>query len=274
MGTFKQNKANMKKSVLFSLLGLAVCLFTACSSDNDEGEEPTPPTASGKRISSVKIVWGDEGSDGSFITLSYDKQGKIISGKGVYTEKGETYTSNINYNYSNTSIEVREIASDGFSYSYNYTLDSNKRISKALITYNNHAETCEYIYDEKGQLVGISSNGEYSYTLSWHNGNISTVVETETRNGRTSQTIENYTYTNYSTKNLIGIEGRGVVGIPDYLDPILFMQGYFGVYPKNTISTYTRNNEPTETQKYEVDGQGYITKISVSDGDICTFTWE
>lgn len=264
----------MKKSVLFSFLGLTVCLFTACSSDNDEGKEPTPPTVSGKKISSVKTVWGGEGSDGSLTTLSYDKQGKVISGKEVSTEKGETYTSNINYSYSNTSIEVKTISSDGYSYSYNYTLDSNKRISKALITYKNHAETCEYIYDEKGQLVGISSNGEYSYTLSWHNGNISTVVETETQNGRTSQNIENYTYTNYSAKNLIGIEGRGVVGISDYLDPILFMQGYFGAYPKNTISTYTRNNEPTETQKYEVDSQGYITKISASDGDTYTITWE
>lgn len=264
----------MKKSVLLSLLGLAVCLFTACSSDNDEGEEPTPQTISGKKISSVKTVWGGEGSDGSFITLSYDKQGKVIFGKEVSTEKGETYTSNINYSYSNTSIEVKTIASDGYSYSYNYTLDSNKRISKALITYKNHAETCEYIYDEKGRLVGISSNGEYSYTLSWHNGNVRTVVETETQNGRTSQNIENYTYTNYSAKNLIGIEGRGVVGISNYLDPILFMQGYFGAYPKNTISTYTRNNEPTETQKYEVDSQGYITKISASDGDTYTITWE
>lgn len=264
----------MKKSVLFSLLGLAVCLFTACSSDNDEGKEPTPPTVSGKKISSVKTVWGSEGSDGSFITLSYDKQGRVLSGKGVSTEKGETYTSNINYSYSNTSIEVREIASDGDSYSYNYTLDSNKRISKTLITYKNHAETCEYIYDENGQLVGISSNGEYNYSLSWHNGNISTVIETETRNGRTSQNIEKYTYTNYSAKNLIGVGGRGVAGISDYLDPILFMQGYFGAYPKNTISTYTRNNEPTETQKYEVDGQGYVTKISVSDGDTYIIAWE
>lgn len=263
-----------KNTVLFSLLGLAVCLFTACSSDNDEGEEPIPPTVSGKKISSVKTVWGGEGSEGALITLSYDKQGKIISGKSVSTEKGETNTSNINYSYSNTSIEVREIASDGYSYSYNYTLDSNKRITKAQITYNNHAETCEYTYDENGQLVGISTDGEYSYTLLWHNGNISTVIETYTQNGKTSKTIENYTYTNYSAKNLIGIDGRGVAGISDYLDPILFMQGYFGAYPKNTISTYTRNNEPTETQKYEVDGQGYVTKISVSDGDTYTITWE
>ena len=264
----------MKKSVLLGLLSLTVCLFTACSSDNDEGGEPTPSTVSGKKISSVKSVWGGTDSDGSLTTLSYDKQGRVISGKNVSTEKGKTYTSNINYSYSNTSIEVREIVSDGYSCSYNYTLDSNKRISKALITNKNHAETCEYIYDERGQLVGISSNGEYNYSLSWHNGNISTVVENETRNGRTSQSVENYTYTNYSTKNLIGIAGRGVVGISDYLDSILFMQGYFGAYPKNTISTYTRDNEPTETQKYEVDDQGYITKISVSDGDISTITWE
>ena len=267
----------MKKSVLLSLLGLAVCLFTACSSDNNEGGEPTPPTVSGKKISSVKAVWGGGGSeDGSLITLSYDKQGRVISVKGVYTEEGETYTSNFNYSYSNTSIEVRGIASDGYSYSCNYTLDSNKRISKAVRTYNNHAETCEYTYDENGQLVGITAdedNVTYTYTLSWHNGNISTVVENETRNGRTSQNIEKYTYTNYSTKNLIGIKGRGVVGIY-YLDPILFMQGYFGAYPKNTISTYTLNNEPTETQKYEVDSQGYVTKISVSDGDTHTITWE
>lgn len=259
----------MKKSVLFSLLGLAVCLFTACSSDNNEGGEPTPPTVSGKKISSVKYVWGGEGS--SLISLSYDKQGRVAFVKGVKTGTGETTTSNINYSYSNTSIEVREIASAGNFYSYNYTLDSNKRISKALIPYKNHAETCEYIYDEKGQLVGISSNGEYSYTLSWHNGNISTIVETRTINGRTSQNIANYTYTNYSAKNLIGIGGIGVVGI---LDPILFMQGYFGAYPKNTISTYTRNNEPTETQKYEVDSQGYVTKISVTDGYTYTITWE
>ncbi len=264
----------MKKTVLLCLLGLAVCLFTACSSDNDEGEEPTPQTISGKKISSVKEVWGGEGSEGSLITLSYDKQGRVISGKSVSTEKGKTNTSNINYSYSDISIEVREIASDGYSYSYNYTLDDNKRISKAVVTYSNHAETCEYTYDGNGQLIGITTNGGENYSISWHNGNISTVVETETQNGRTSQYIENYTYTNYSAKNLIGIEGRGVVGISDYLDPILFMQGYFGAYPKNTISTYTRNNEPTETQKYQVDSQGYVTKISVSDGDTYIIAWE
>uniref|UniRef100_A0AB33J2U9 DUF4595 domain-containing protein n=1 Tax=Prevotella sp. GTC17259 TaxID=3236795 RepID=A0AB33J2U9_9BACT len=263
----------MKKSVLFSLLGLAVCLFTACSSDNNEGEEPTPPTVSGKKISSVKTIWGGDGSDGTLITLSYDKQGRVNSIKDVSTEKGEIYTANANYNYSNTSIEVKENESGGDSYSYNYTLDDNKRISKAVVAHNNHAETCEYTYDGNGQLAGITTNGGENYSISWHNGNISTVVCTETRNGKTSQSVENYTYTNYSTKNLIGIAGRGVVGI-SYLDPVLFVQGYFGAYPKNTISTYTRNNEPTETQKYEVDGQGYITKLSVSDGDISTITWE
>lgn len=262
----------MKKTVLLCLLGLAVCLFTACSSDNDEGEEPTPQTISGKKISSVKEVWGGEGSEGSLITLSYDKQGRVISGKSVSTEKGKTNTSNINYSYSDISIEVREIASDGYSYSYNYTLDDNKRISKAVVTYSNHAETCEYTYDGNGQLIGITTNGGENYSISWHNGNISTVVETETQNGRTSQYIENYTYTNYSAKNLIGSLG---VGMPYHVDAILFMQGYFGAYPKNTISTYTSSEyKSTFTNKYEVDNQGYVTKISRSDGDICTFTWE
>lgn len=268
----------MKKSVLLGLLSLTACLFTACSSNNDEGGEPTPPTVSGKKISSVKSVWGGNGSVGSLTTFSYDKQGRVISFKAVFTEKGMTFTENCNYSYSNTSIEVRDIiVSDGDSNSFhscNYTLDSNKRISKALITNNYHAEMCEYIYDERGQLVGISSNGVYNYSLSWYNGNISTVVENETRNGRTSQSVENYTFTNYSTKNLIGMIVEGVVGIPGHLDPILFMQGYFGAYPKNTISTCTRNNEPTVTNKYEVDDQGYITKISVSNGYIYTITWK
>lgn len=272
MGTFKQSKANMKKSVLLSLLGLAVCLFTACSSDNDEGKEPTPPTVSGKKISSVKTVWGGEGSDGSLTTLSYDKQGKVISVKDISTEKGETYTSNTNYSYSNTTIEVKENASSGDSYSYNYTLDDNKRISKAVVTYSNHAETCEYTYDGNGQLIGITTNGGENYSISWHDGNISTVVCTETRNGITTQIIENYSYTTYLTKNLIGSFG---VGMPDHVDAILFMQGYFGTYPKNTISTYTSSEyKSTFTNKYEVDNQGYVTKISRSDGDICTITWE
>lgn len=143
----------MKKSVLLGLLSLTVCLFTACSSDNDEGGEPTPPTVSGKKISSVKSVWGGNGSDGSLTTLSYDKQGRVISGKNVSTEKGETYTSNINYSYSNTSIEVREIVSDGYSCSYNYTLDSNKRISKALITNKKIMQKRANIFMMKGDSL-------------------------------------------------------------------------------------------------------------------------
>ena len=267
----------MKKSVLLGLLSLTVCLFTACSSDNDEGGEPTPPTVSGKKISSVKSVWGGTDSDGSLTTLSYDKQGRVISVKDVFTEEGKTKTSNTNYSYSNTSIEVREIVSDGYSYSYNYTLDSNKRISKAVLTYNNHAETCEYTYDKNGQLVGITADGDNvtcTCTLSWHNGNINTVIysEKEIPNGKTTKTIDNYTYTNYPIKNLIGL---GVASIPDYLDYILFMQGYFGAYPKNPVqSMKSSTNNSVYTLSYEIDSDGNITKITDSKNRSYTLTWK
>lgn len=267
----------MKKSVLLGLLSLTVCLFTACSSDNDEGGEPTPPTVSDKKISSMKTVWGGTGSNGSLATLSYDKQERVIYAKEVFTEKGETTISNTNYSYSNTSIEVRSNNSNGYSHSVIYTLDNNKRISKAVLTYNNHAETCEYIYDKNGQLVGITANGDNvisTFTLSWHNGNINTVIysEKDIRNGKTTKTIDNYTYTNYPIKNLISV---GVVEIPDYLDYILFMQGSFGAYPKNPVqSMKSSTDNSVYTLSYEIDSDGNITKITDSKNRSYTLTWK
>lgn len=266
----------MKKSVLLGLLSLTVCLFTACSSDNDEGGKTTLPTVSGKKITSVNWWWGED-SEGDLMTLSYDKQERVISVKEVSTEKGNTKTSNTNYSYSNTSIEVRSNESDGYSYSGIYTLDNNKRISKAVLTYNNHAETCEYTYDKNGQLVDITADGDnvtYTYTLSWHNGNINTVIcsEKEIPNGKTTKTIDNYTYTNYPIKNLIGL---GVVSIPDHLDYILFMQGYFGAYPKNPVQSRKSSiDNSVNTLNYEIDSDGNITKITDSKNRSCTLIWK
>lgn len=262
----------MKKSVLLCLLGLAVCLFTACSSGNDEiTDNPNPPTVSGKRISSI---FGEGASAHDF---TYDEQGRIISFKETFTEEGKTDSADNSYSYSNNSIAVRRIESDGFAYSYTYTLNSDKKVTKVLVTYGNSVETCEYAYDGNGQLVSISANdgSQYDYTLSWHNGNITTVVCKETYRGNISQNIVNYTYTSNPTNGLIGIDNAGVASIPDHLDPILFMQGYFGAYPKKTVSTYKSSEDnSTITVKYEVNSQGYVTKLSKSNGESHTITWE
>lgn len=266
----------MKKSVLLGLLSLTVCLFTACSSDNDEGGKTTLPTVSGKKIASIN--WGGEDSERGLTTLSYDKQERVISVKDVFTEKGETTISNTNYSYSNTSIEVRSNDSNGSSYSGIYTLDNNKRISKAVLTYDNHAETCEYIYDKNGQLVGITAkdgdNVTCTYTLSWHNGNINTVIcsEKDILDGKRTKTIDNYTYTNYPIKNLISV---GVVNIHDYLDYILFMQGSFGAYPKNPVQSMKSSiDNSVYTLNYEIDSDGDITKITDSKNRSYTLTWK
>ena len=128
-----------------------------------------------------------------------------------------------------------------------------------ILSYNNH-----------NQLAGCHANDGENIELTWTDGNISSVIS---RDEETTTT--NYTYTDYNAKHFLSVSA--VFGTPELLgvDQVLFLQGYYGVYPKNLIKTETVVEESsTLTYTYEIDAMGYVTKASDSKGKFCVFTWK
>ena len=260
----------MKKILSLTLLGIILNLsLTSCKKDTPD--EPVPPTTQGKKL----IGYMD--SDGNAISsVTYDERGRIsfIAGTAIDDETKQRVTTNITYRYTNDSIKVSVNGDAGnLMASLKYKLDEKHRIIKAIITEfdEDDPEVYAFFYDKHNQLVRISSDDESSQTITWREGNISSVATRE--DGSTS--IEKYTYTDYSAKHFISL--GAIFGTPEMLgvESCLFMQGYYGTYPKNLIKGQFGGNGYSElTFTYELDADGYVTKASDSKGANCMFFWQ
>ena len=278
----------MKK--LISILSLTVGLlvsataFVACgSNDDDSTEDNSSGKQSSKRI--IKIVEEDEHKTGekeeryiSEISLSYDSQGRIVKIVGeTNSSAGGNSSTVITYQYGETLIiskkETKETDSNGQSFSssilHSYTLDKG-RIIKDEKTRGSSSETITYSYDANGQLASILRSGSNinSYTVTWSNGNISSIGDVT------------FTSSNYSWVKGLPLQLEG-----SYMDNFLFSMGYYGNFPHNLISSYKRhysNRDSTYGSTYDYTLQdGLVTKVVetyVNDNKyykvISTVTWE
>ena len=177
------------------------------------------------------------------------------------------------YRYTNDSIilSITNLESKAVS-KVEYVLDAQHRVVKMILPETDLAEEEMYIlsYNNRNQLAGYYANDGENLELTWTDGNISSVIS---RDEETKTT--NYTYTDYNAKHFLSV--GAVFGTPDLLvvDQVLFLQGFYGEYPKNLIKTETVVEESsTLTYTYEIDAMGYVTKASDSKGKFCVFTWK
>ena len=259
----------MKKILSLTIFSLFLTLgLTSCKGDSPE--PPTSPLEQGRKL------LGYVDSDGTSIkTVNYDAQGRITSLAMTQIDANTNKNVNLNwaYRYTNDSIilSITNLESKAVS-KVEYVLDAKHRVVKMILPETDEAEEEMYIlsYNNRNQLAGCYANDGENLELTWTDGNISSVIS---RDEETKTT--NYTYTDYNAKHFLSV--NAVFGTPELLgvDQVLFLQGYYGEYPKNLIKTETVvEDSSTLTYTYEIDAMGYVTKASDSKGKFCVFTWK
>lgn len=249
----------MKKSVLMGLLSLTVCLFTACSSDNDDSNNGNLNTSGEKLVGYTEKLVGIDGSDEHVIfqDFKYDAQGRLIKVTVIHATKASPYsppfTTIITYSYSPNTIFKQSPEGN-----VNYTL-ANGRIYKSVYSNRDQHEICEFTYDNTGQLTRVTSSNDGMTNIIWENGNIVYA------DGST------FTYTDYPSKKFVSLDNLEYC-IPDGVEPILFQQGYFGKYPRNLVKTIQKGSK-TINYTYTFDSKGNV--LTATNGwHKSTCTWK
>lgn len=247
-----------------ALLAIVLCInFVSCSDD-----EELDSNKSQKNI--TQIIESYNSGEKRITTLEYDADGNLIG-----LDEGGEYYETITYSDNQISITIHDMGSMNGPWTNKYYLNAG-RIIQSEDGYN--GDVYIYKYDEKKQLIEQTEKSKYGtdkvtkYT--WNNGNIikCEYPKNENLNGDYEYTSTIYAYTDIpSTKgfSLAGLQLQG--GFDNYYTAeILYQKGYFGVYPKNLVSTYINyNNDNTEESNivltYSFNNEGYISNINVKN---------
>lgn len=260
----------MKKKVLLGLLVCVVGLFSACSSDNNDDNK-----GGNTIVTSEKIIGFTDNKGNVFSDFQYDKQGRLVS---VTQERNsdEGKEKNIfTYKYSENLIEVQSIGKEKTTGTFHL---KNGKITNS--TFNSkEADAIECTYDSNDQLTKVKTEHN-TINISWQKGNITQII-TPYKN---ESFIEKFVYTNHSAKNFIALgELENCIPAIEGIDPILFMQGYYGKFVNNLVEkTFTNNTQyPTPTDErekyiytYTLDNKGKVVKVTDNKGNIGNYTWK
>ena len=260
----------MKKKVVLGLLVCVVGLFSACSSDNNDDNKGGNTVVTGE-----KIIGFTDNKGNVFSDFKYDKQGRLVS---VIQESNsdEGKEKNIfTYKYSENLIEAQSTG-DRKTTSIFYL--KNGKITNSTFK-GEDVDVVEYTYDSNNQLSKVITK-DNTINISWQKGNI-TQISTPYKN---DNIIEKFVYTNHSAKNFVALgELEDCIPIIDNVDPILFMQGYYGKYVNNLVekvfTNHTSTSTPTDerekyTYTYTLDNKGKVVKITDNKGNIGNCTWK
>ena len=154
----------------------------------------------------------------------------------------------------------------------------NGKITNSTLKGDN-SDVVECIYDSNDQLTKVITK-DNSTNISWQKGNI-TQLSTQSKN---YSIITKFVYTNHSAKNFIALsELEGCIPAIDGVDPILFMQGYYGKFVNNLVENAFTDNKPTPTPTDEVENitytytlnnKGKVVKVTDNKGNIGNYTWK
>ena len=260
----------MKKKVLLGLLVCVVSLFSACSSDNNDDNKGGNTVVTGE-----KIIGFTDNKGNVFSDFKYDKQGRLVS-VTQESNSDEGKEKNIfTYKYSENLIEVQQTGARKATGTFSL---KNGKITNS--TYKAaDADVVEYTYDSNDQLSKVITK-DNTINISWQKGNI-TQISTQYKN---DNIIDKFVYTNHSAKNFVALgELEDCIPVIDSVDPILFMQGYYGKYVNNLVekvfTNHTSTSIPTDekekyTYTYTLDNKGKVVKITDNKGNIGNCTWK
>ncbi|WP_456075499.1 DUF4595 domain-containing protein [Hoylesella nanceiensis] len=256
----------MRKTFLLGLLTCVLGLFTACSSDNNEEKNGGTAVVTGE-----KIVEFTDNEGTTFGNFKYDNQGRLVSVTVEEIDDNTKKRSVVTYTYSNNQIQARSTGAETATATFVLT---NGKITKATYT-GEDSMVYYFTYDNQNQLISVASIEKVS-TISWENGNIKT-INNKYSNHNTTQV---FTYSKYSSKNFMGLtDFEDCVAAVDGVDPILFMQGYYGKFVQNLVSNIAESTSKSNFKKntsytYLMNERGQVEQVVDSDKDYGIFTWK
>lgn len=237
----------------FRFLGIALIAilvsvnFTACSSDNEEENN------GGGTVVSDKVLRSITEDDSDSYLFSYNEKKQLISA-AVDRDK-------INVKWSDSDIIVETISP------YFEEEPADFIIKNGIIT----STVCDggiesLTYDNNKHLTKIS--GDRTCMWSWENGNISKFSYNDA--GETiSCTCTYYTdkENKHSTIDINALKLYYICGI-EWADLLLMAHpNLLGTTNKNLLKSVTSSDGWTENYSYEIDSEGYPTKIIVTETD-------
>lgn len=256
---------NMNKTLIIATLGLLL-LFSSCTHDNDNEKE---------KLSAGRLTGLSDNEGNTYSDFRYDGQDRLegFSKKSIHTVDNQIISSkqtHTSYTYFRDSI-VKEVTGEGKRIKATYTLTDGK-ITKAVINNAGYEETYTFSYDTDGQLSKISGYEDGGHTtVSWLHGNIDSVTTGYT--GIDEKNVMTYTYTDYPAKRFIAFGDSGYSQPILYgVEPVLFMQEFYGKYPRNLVKT--ASTADAYSCDYTVDGKHNITKTVDSKGYESYLTWK
>lgn len=248
----------MKK--IFGFIGMWLmamtlcCSFMACSSDDGEEERSegvnggTSVNGGGKRLVSITETtllpeWYSEKYEIIERRFEYDKLGRIVR------DIGDERTTTYEYGEAKIIATTRDLFM-GSSDRREYSL-KNGRIVKSTTDYGTSVYNEEYEYDGNKLLNKKIIHGTAPYNvITWDGDNIAT--------------WGNAVYIYSNIESAIGWHDCYDI---NYVDEVLFNQGYFGARPRNLVAAVGGRK-----YKYEVN-DGYVTK-KVTDTITTEYVWE
>ena len=260
----------MKKKVLLGLLVCVVGLFSACSSDNNDDNK-----GGNTIVTSEKIIGFTDNKGNVFSDFQYDKQGRLVSVTQERNSDEGKKKNIITYKYSENLIEAQ---STGDQKATNTYYLKNGKITNCTSKAED-VDAIECTYDSNDQLTKVITK-DNTINISWQKGNITQII-TQYKN---DNIITKFVYTNHSAKNFITLsELENCIPAIEGIDPILFMQGYYGKFVNNLVEkTFTNNTQdPTPTDEreksiytYTLDNKGKVVKVTDNKGNIGNYTWK
>ena len=260
----------MKKTILLGLLACTLSVFTACSSDNNNEKNSEKQVLTGEKITSFT-----ENGEASTTNIHYDMLGRVVS-VTQETNSDEGKEKNIiTYKYSENLIEAQSTGDQKATSTFYL---KNGKITNSTLK-GDDSDVVECIYDSNDQLTKVITK-DNSTNISWQKGNI-TQLSTQSKN---YSIITKFVYTNHSAKNFIALsELEGCIPAIDGVDPILFMQGYYGKFVNNLVENAFTDNKPIPTPTdeienitytYTLNNKGKVVKVTDNKGNIGNYTWK
>ena len=260
----------MKKTILLGLLTCTLSVFTACSSDNNNEKNSEKPVLTGEKITSFT-----ENGEASTTNIHYDMLGRVVSVTQESTTNDGKKKFFITYKYYEHRIEAHTSGSKDASAVF---LLKDGRITNSTLT-GEESNTAECIYDDNNQLIKVYTK-DNSTNIDWKNGNIEEINYSLGYEKHFKQ----FVYSPRSAKNFIALgELEDCVPAIDGVDPILFMQGYYGkfinnlveeVYSYNSFSITSTFRNLDAAYTYTLDNNGKVVNATDNKGNIGNYTWK
>lgn len=269
-----------------ALLAVVMCVnFTACSSDDDEGDAPIKNDdgiiTNQKRLVEINETYKD---DTSVMTFSYDSKGRLI------TVIRKDYDSNGNGDITNYTWNGKTIVSEDKYRTRTYTLNnglvSNLRDNTGDYDWNN----ISFSYNSSEQVIetkDIYERDTYTTNYIWENGKYMGTNEDNNAN--------NVTYSGKSCKGYFPLYGIIVFGdVSDDVDILYTHPELLGMrndqlpdqsynkeiekseyYDDHFKETYKNETIYDESIKYtyKLNNDGYVESVIIVETDLQTYKY-